>query len=346
MAEKTNSMKNILLIVFCCLCTFVELSPVGAQAGNSSPPSAAIVADNTGELDVGYHFVIDSEGNPIYSQQLSWEGDPNALEYEVTVLDSVGAEIIKTRQEETVLLISLLPGEYTYNIVTINLLGQAETETGFIKLSILSAEIPEIDNVSPGFIFMDSLNPNVTIRGKKLLEGSRVLLSKKGSTKGQGIEGIEQSRVGDTELVVAFPESAYVPGLFDIAYVNPGGLLSKRPESLRILYQRPFDILVSVGYSPLKLIEDEWFIATWPEPMYWLGADSSLSLYFLKKAWGFLGLGVDLSIHRLQGGYEMALVTSEYVFSSMNLLYKFRINRFFSSLGTRRCRNRYKPSFL
>lgn len=127
---------------------------------------------------MGYQYVIDKQGNPVYSQELSWVGDPYALEYEVTVFDSTGEELVRTREEGTSLILNLSPGEYTYNIVTFNLLEQAESETGLQSLQILRAEMPEISGVSPGFIFMDSFNALVTIQGKRLEEGSRIVLHK------------------------------------------------------------------------------------------------------------------------------------------------------------------------
>lgn len=99
------------------------------------------------------------------------------------------------------------------------------------------------------------------------------------------------------------------------------------------MYQRPVDILVSAGYSPIVVINDSWVKANWNESPYWLGANASLSIYFLKKSWGYLGLGVDITAHRLTGGIEMAKITSDYLLPGLNVLYKYRLNQMFHLLA-------------
>lgn len=281
----------------------------------------------------GYKFVMDANGIPQYTQILAWEGDPYALEYQITVLDDTKKEILYTHQESTMLEITLSPGKYTYNIVTINLLGQAESETGYIPLEIIYAELPEITDVSPGHIFMDSFDSLVTIEGSLLEEGSKIILRKKGDTTKFGIEGVEQSRIDNSELVVEFPMEAYVPGLFDIEVINPGGLSSVKPECLRIMYEHPVDLLFSVGYAPTALMSDTWFTETWNESLYWLGADTSISAYFVKKAWGFLGIELDASVHRWSGGGDTTSISSDFLISGLNFLYRYRINKDFHLLA-------------
>lgn len=299
----------------------------GDAVSGSSGSAESLEQDFLDTSSVGYQYEMGEDGNPVYTQTLSWDGDPYALEYEVVVLDAAGAELLRSRQEGTSLALSLPPGEYSYNIATINLLGQSEVETGFQQLSILRAEMPEVQDLSPGFIFMDSFNAFVTVKGQRIQEGARVMLRKKDAKPGRGIVGIEQERVGESEVVVRFPEEAYVPGTFDISVVNPGGLYINRAQAIRILYQRPVDILLSAGYAPVYLAGDSWFTEVWSDQTYFLGADTSFSLYFMKKAWGFLGFGFDSSAHRLTGGLDMAEVVSDYLVSNMTLLYKYRVNK-------------------
>lgn len=325
-----NKSVQIAVMWFFFLCTMFTTAEQTALLTLSSPDGAALFSSTE---STGYSYIIDENGNPIYSQCLSWLEDPYALAYEVTVCNNAGSEIIKTRVEETILSLNLSPGEYSYNIVTINLLEQPETETGYQPLNIIRAEIPNISNVSPGFIFMDSFNSLVTIQGSFLQEDARVLLRKRGNTTERGIQGSLTSWQGESEIVVEFPVDAYIPGVFNIAVINPGGLIAIKKDAIRILYQRPVDILLSAGYSPALLFHDTWFKETWSDSVYWGGADASLSVYFLKKSWGFLGLGIDLSAHQFTGGIDMAAVTSDYLIPSLNLLYRFRINRLFYLLA-------------
>jgi hypothetical protein len=305
-----------------CLASFwFFLCAQNAFAEKEANPTAA---DDAQEAPVGYSFTIDAKGNAVYMQELSWDVDPYALEFIVTVRDAEGKDIISKVTTENSLSISLQPGTYAYNIATKNLLGQIETETGYQPLTILRAEMPGIDGTSPAFIFMDSLNGKVTLRGARILADGKVYLQNK---LGFRSAGKEESRVGEEEVTVSFPESAYVPGTFDLVIVNPGGLSAKATSALRIMYQRPVDILASAGYEPAVILGDSWFSETWSDQISFPGANASLSVYFTKKAWGFLGFEATTAVHRFTGGAAMARLTSDYLLAGGNLLYKYRVNK-------------------
>ncbi len=299
---------------------FISLAFLFALASGAFPQDAAGTAGSS----VGYYSETDEKGALVFTQILSWAGDVNALRFEVSIKDADGDGIFHEFTEDTSLKIRLVPGVYSYNIVTWNLLNQGEIESGWLPLTVIKAEWPSLTDVSPTFLYMDSLNSRVTLKGTKLLPGGRMYLR---DSSGSEIEGKEQSRSDDTEVDIVFPDKAYRPGEFDIAFVNPGGLTAVQKNALRIRFQRPVDILFSVGYAPVSFMTDSWFKNNWSDSVYWLGADTALSVYFVKKSWGFVGAEASLSFHRLIGGSKVAVLTSDYYLSAGKLLYKYRFTR-------------------
>jgi hypothetical protein len=118
-----------------------------------------------------------------------------------------------------------------------------------------------------------------------------------------------------------------VPGLYDVKVVNPGGLSAVRVGAVRVMFQKPLDILVSTGYSPVFLTGDSWFTETWNQVGYWLGGEASLSVFFIKKSWGFIGIEAGATVHQMSGGTERAQVSSDYMLSGGSVIYKYRINK-------------------
>ena len=92
---------------------------------------------------VGYYFDTDADGNSVFTQVLSWDVDPYALRFEVVIRDSGETEILRKTTEGSSIKVQLVPGSYTYNIITWNLLDQPEIESGWMPLIVIKAELPE-----------------------------------------------------------------------------------------------------------------------------------------------------------------------------------------------------------
>lgn len=279
---------------------------------------------------VGYYFDMDEMGNSIFTQILSWDEDLYALRFEIIIRDSNGTEVLRKTTETSSIRVQLTPGEYTYNIITWNLLNQPEMESGWQPLTVIKAEVPKITGITPAFIYIDNPENKIMLKGEKLLEGAAIFLH---DSSGHDIKSTETLHAGDTEVTVTFPEKEYKPGLFDIVVVNPGGLKATEKDAIKIRYQRPVDILVSAGYSPISFFQDSWFTSNWSEPVYWEGANASLSVYFVKKKWGFLGAEAFAAGYRLSGGLALASISSEYLLTGANFLYKYRFNRTISAIA-------------
>ena len=303
------------LMVTCC-----SVSAAFAEGGDS-PDQNQDAGSDTGNASISYSYTADAKGDPIFTQTLSWDADPNALKYEITIKDSGGNVISHVFTETNVFNIKLSPGDYSYDIITWNLLGQPEIDTGWQDITVYKAEIPSLSNVSPTFLFLDSMNGTVTLKGHLLATGAKIYLEGK---SGKKLAGKEISRNGDTEIVVAFPDKKLVTGNFDIVVVNPGGLSARESKAIHIMFEHPVDILFSVGYSPTLFFQDDWFKENWPDPVYWLGANAGLSVYFYKKTWGFLGVELTPSLHRFTGGDDQATLTSDFLLVGSNFLYKYQ----------------------
>ncbi len=299
-------------------------------------PSAALRAQETGSAaaeppwtapqPASYFHDLGPDGEPVFTQVLHWEADPNALEYEVVVRDGSGEELLRERTSAARQEARLVPGFYEYKIVTFNLLGKAEAETGWLPLEVIRAEQPSIVSISPKVIYMDALDGRVAISGSKLQPGGRISLNGIG-LGGKNFAGNEVSRRGAEEALVAFPDEAYQPGLYSITVENPGGLSASLPDALRIRFQRPVDLLVSVGYSPFLDLYDEWLTANWPGIFNPLGLDAGLDLFFVKASWGFVGLEAAAQARRMTGGEANAVITSDYLLAGLSALYKYRFTR-------------------
>ena len=177
---------------------------------------------------------------------------------------------------------------------------------------------------------MDNPENNIILKGDKILPGATVFLQ---DASGRDIKGSEIEHSGETDMTVTFPEKEYKPGMFNIVLVNPGGLKAIEKDAIKIRFQRPVDILVGAGYSPISFFSDSWFASNWSHPIYWGGANASLSVYFVKKGWGFLGAEAFAAGYKLYGGLNLASISSEYLLTGGNFLYKFRFNRTISAIA-------------
>ena len=312
--------------------------PAVTPASAATPASTATAAADTVLLDqaqgdgssVGYYFDTDANGNSVFTQVLSWEADPYALRFEVIIRDSLGKEIFHKTTESSSIKVQLAPDTYAYNIITWNLLEQPEEESGWQPLVVIKAELPKITGISPAFIYMDAPESKIVLKGEKLEEGATILLR---DSSGHNIKATQSLYAGNSEVTATFPENDYKPGQFDIVVVNPGGLQSTEKNAIKIQYQRPVDILISVGYSPISFFQDSWFKSNWNEPMYWLGANANLTVYFVKKGWGFLGAEAFATGYKLSGGLDLASISSEYLLTGGNFLYRYRFNKTISAIA-------------
>ena len=297
-----------------------------AQVAQAAPSQTAQAATGTPAAPPvpDFYFRLDPNGKPLFTQVLHWEADPGAFEYEVILRDASGSEILDRRVKDSRAEVQLPPGLYSFRIVTFNLLDKAEAETPWHSLTILKAEQPAIDSLSPKTIFLDALEWRVTIVGSKLLDkGKIILISETGTT----YPGKVEARKGESEVVVTFPAEAYQPGRYALCAENPGGLSTTIEGALRVGLQSPMDLLASAGYSPFVAMADPWFVATWGANLHPLGFDARLDFIFIKLRRGSFGLGFDLDERRMNGTFGDAKLTSDFVLAGADIVNAYRLSR-------------------
>ena len=268
---------------------------------------------------VDYYHEIDAEGRPVFTQVLRWEADPFALRFEVLIRDGSGAELLRESTEERELRVTLPPGDYEFRVTAFNLLDQAETETPWVALRVIKAELPVLRDAVPRVVYMDAFNPRILFQGEKLLPNAQFFMRQR---NGVSHAGRESDRSEDREVGVVFPEDAFGPGTYDLVVVNPGELESVLSGALSVKYQKPVDILLTAGYSPSVTLYDAWLLEHWPSPFTPLGTDAGLSIYFLKRSWGFLGAEAKAHYRLLEGGTGGAGISSSYALLGGGLVYK------------------------
>ena len=90
-----------------------------------------------------------------------------------------------------------------------------------------------------------------------------------------------------------FPEDKVVSGTYDLVVTNPGGLSVTIPGAITARY-KPFDLLVSGGYSPWISLYDATYTGTiMPGTFFPVSLDSRASIYFIKQRFGYFGAEVD-----------------------------------------------------
>ncbi len=300
---------------------FLWLAAIGAQT--SAPPEGGAATES--EAAPAAYYTLGENGQPVFTQVLRWDADPNALEYQVIVRDASDAVFLDERTPDATKELHLPPGAYTYKIVTYNLLGKPDIETDWVGITIIKAEQPKLAAASPGSIYMDSLDGRITVTGDKLLpDGVIALVPSNGKARS---EGKVVERKEDKEIIVAFPDKAYEPGDYSLSFTNPGGLHAVLDPALRIRFQRPVDLLVSLGYSPFVSLGDDWATGAWPGSFKPLGFEASIGLFFVKQQWGFLGLEAEARWRKMYGGDSKATLASDFVLAGADFLYKYRFTR-------------------
>ncbi len=279
-------------------------------------------AEEAGE----YSFEIQPDGTPRFTQVLRWNADPNVLSYEVTVQTAAGEEVSVTTLKQPVLTLHLPPGAYRYRIVLCNLLGKPELELPWKTITVLKAEIPTVADVTPTAWFLDDLKPEISIKGENLMPGAAITLESE-TSNAPPISGAELGREGTSVVRVAFPAREITVGRYTLVVTDPGGVSHKVPGALAVRYQRPVDVLISGAYAPWVALYDDWYTANWPGTFFPLGAAVRLSVYFLKRPFGYVGVGLDLGGRLMEGGIETAAIDSTIGMAGLSALYKYPFSR-------------------
>ena len=192
-------------------------------------------AEQTGE----FSFTLRPDGTPEFTQVLRWNGDTNALYYEVTLQTADGRPLSEIRLEEPVLRLNLSPGEYRYRIAAYNLLRKPEVTLPWCDITVLQAEFPQITDTLPKMWFLDDLMPELTLRGEQLIQGATAVLRREGAAPGNPVTGSEIGREGTSAVIISFPAASVTTGIYTVEITNPGGLSFTYPHALLVRRMLP-----------------------------------------------------------------------------------------------------------
>ncbi len=266
------------------------------------------------DSDDDYFYVVSPEGEPTFTQRIRWQPDSNALRYEVILYGEGGETLDRFHTEGSFVDLQLKPGSYSYELITYNLLDQAEFTVGPVELIVEKAEIPLLQSVSPSAFYLESeAAKRLTLDGRDLLEGAEVelvdLADKTGRTT---VPGTVIKSDGGRTLVAEFPREALRYGNYTVRVRNPGGLEALAENALKVGYQKPVDYFASAGYRPFFPLYDPYYRTNWDDPFYPLGAEAGAGLYFLKRRNVFLGAEAGAAVRYSHGGIpEATIVTVE-----------------------------------
>jgi hypothetical protein len=185
------------------------------------------------------------DGTPRFTQVLRWDGDPNALFYQVTLQTGAEEEVSVAKVTEPVLRLNLAPGQYRYRIAFYNLLGKREITLPWQGFEVLKAEVPSVTRCAPKVWFLEEPKHVLTLQGEDIRPGATFVL-KGDATSQPRIAGTEQEREGTSTARVSFPSDALVAGEYVLEVTNPGGLSAVLPHALLARHMLP----AATGLSP------------------------------------------------------------------------------------------------
>jgi hypothetical protein len=271
-----------------------------------------------------YKFKLDTDGQYLYTQVLTWDGDPNASAYDIEVRGAKDEELAHQKVTEPKFEISLKPGDYTYRITFYNLLDKPETQTPWADFRVIKAELPAVESVSPRIVDLDTNVRSFKLHGSKLMSGAEFWLVDSGT--GRKFRLTEAKREGTEDVSFDLPEDDSLRvGYYSLRVVNPGGLSVMAKKALRVRYQRPADLLATAGYSPFIALYDDYLTADkyFFSYFYPLGASAALRLYFVKQRWGFVGAELSGQYQFLNSTQELYSLDTHYALAELSGIYTY-----------------------
>jgi len=274
--------------------------------------------------EVGY-YIEYNDGKPKFIQRLVWEKVAYALHYEVVIhiLDNGGyREYTRDTADGDLLLVSLPPGKYRYNVTPYDLLKARGEPSEWREFEVLPAHQPVINSFTPDIFYLDRiLDRELRIVGDNLLEESEIYLK-----SDMGFLYPEKVTIaGDNKsATLIFDDMELVPGSYDIYVKNPGGL-STQSGRFVVGYRKPLDFFLKLAYTPLiPIYEDETAIKL---PASFAGMSFSFEVISSKRGDINGGLELAASANYFNAGVDDAWMDSLYTAFDLNIVMQKRFNR-------------------
>ena len=254
-------------------------------------------------------------------QPLRWKSSGEALEYHITifqknVLSGLYEQCYyhKTDRAETDACLiyiepTLSPGNYRAEIKVCNFFNVVEDAlTRSYDFTVYQAYLPEVSDVSypvsgRALIYLDDLDNDGIIE----LEGYNLFMpdsSKKSvSYTDYFLKNSERTiypdkiishdDVQNKKITLQFDMDVLIPGTYHFFAQDASGLHSEEESDSEFVIKagKLVDFDIEAGYTCFFL-RDESILSYMGETIFPLSAHARLSLFFLKRNWGYLGVGL------------------------------------------------------
>lgn len=322
------------------VCIFAQTN--GPQESQPQAQLPEAVLDTSGKAvtgDSSSYFIRETEEGVHFIQKIEWEPVDNILRYEVIIDQRYGNserynEVIRRSVEQPFIEISIPPGNYRYKVLVYNLLNRLDGESDYLYFSVFKAVQPRIDEITPRNFYMDEDQPRqVTLIGENFVLGAKIYLvpiRESITNNAENQRGVlvpvdlKYSDIGDTVDLI-FNEKDLIIDNYRIVVVNPGGLTSTF-ESLVIRFQKPIDINVHIGYSPLIPISAGAFHNTYYEvfenAFYPVGFTARASFVPIKQMFGYFGLELSPFYNYVKTDRDTYIASTHVMGTVLSFLYQ------------------------
>ncbi|GHV19513.1 hypothetical protein FACS189494_01330 [Spirochaetia bacterium] len=268
-----------------------------------------------------------------FVQQLSWKTAAGAAFYEVSIEkqaqpNAPWENVLRQQTENTLIQASLKSGHYRYAVTVFDFFGEAASVSPWVEFDVLPALQPEITNIRPSEIVLDSDPVKIALTGKNLLPDSKIDLQK---SDGEKPVTNAITRYDAAARTITVDTAKLQAGFYRLVVTNPGGLsceysfyadgaaaktglsATKRPL--------PFDLQISEGWTPLipaygafnDLLETEFFP---------IGLGLRVAILPIRTKFGSFGVEVEPFWHILQAPHGKYIIQAHLIDIQAGILYQ------------------------
>lgn len=297
MGIKGISSRFFSLLLFCNIFFFIEVYIYGEDPSDRNQQRGKDAA----------YCLEKKEGKMRFVQRLEWEALENIDQYELIIEKKENSGQYSNEPKVRLFTkvpwgeVSLSAGNYRYRVGVYNLLGQLELFSDYQEFEVLEAKQPFIRFFTPKTIYLDeNEEQTLSIHGKNLFRDSEIsLFLQKGKKntlcseeRKKIIGNIFESDEKGRKVTVSFPIRQLDVGLYEIQVQNPGGL-TEQLGSLKVSFQKLFDIHLSFGYSPGILLYGDSLMKHFEgQCVFPAGVSGRADFLLLKRKCGHWGFSI------------------------------------------------------
>jgi hypothetical protein len=277
------------------------------------------------------NFFLQTEDGVKIMQRLSWPGDENASQYEVMIEireQNDWKEVHREITKNTLVEVSLGPGQYRYRVSYYNWLNRVDDTTNWALFNIVSAAAPVISAWDPQERNLQAdKRLDITLEGDNFFKETKIWLEPAAGDEGVRIVPSEIiiSRGGQRVRLV-FNDVDLQTGEYSLHAVNPGGFETVI-DPFVLDRASSFNIHVSAAYAPL-IPCTAFFLDAFDKPS-WQGAMIRAG-FPVKWHWDNLSAEASFSWNYFTGSGENVEITTHLVNAQADILYRKPLTRYFT----------------